>query len=136
MGIVENQSIKNSLFFYIGIAFGVFSTIILYPNAFNVHPEHLGLLQIIFAYSTMISAFTLLGTPNNLTLLGHIPKEKLLEYYNQSQFHLQLSVFEGFGCSLVESMMCNCIPIGTKVNIIPYIMGDTGIVFKNEINKI
>ena len=78
--------------------------------------------------------------PNNLTLLGHIPKEKLLEYYNQSQFHLQLSVFEGFGCSLVESMMCNCIPIGTKVNIIPYIIGDTGIVLEKrnqqDLNKI
>jgi glycosyltransferase involved in cell wall biosynthesis len=70
--------------------------------------------------------------PNNLILLGHIPKEKLLEYYNQSQFHLQLSVFEGFGCSLVESMMCNCIPIGSKVNIIPYIIGNTGVVLEKR----
>ena len=78
--------------------------------------------------------------PNNLILLGHIPKEKLLEYYNQSQFHLQLSVFEGFGCSLVESMMCNCIPIGSKVNIIPYIIGNTGVVLEKrnqqDLNKI
>jgi len=78
--------------------------------------------------------------PNNLILLGHIPKEKLLEYYNQSQFLLQLSVFEGFGCSLVESMMCNCIPIGSKVNIIPYIIGNTGVVLEKrnqqDLNKI
>mgnify|MGYP000096903153 FL=1 len=78
--------------------------------------------------------------PNNLILLGHIPKKKLLEYYNQSQFHLQLSVFEGFGCSLVESMMCKCIPVGSKVNIIPYIIGDTGVVLdkrnQKELNKI
>jgi O-antigen/teichoic acid export membrane protein len=74
MGIVKNQSIKNSLFFYIGITFGAFSTIILYPNAFNVHPEHLGLLQIIVAYSTMISAFSLLGTPK--TLIRFFPRVK------------------------------------------------------------
>ena len=78
--------------------------------------------------------------PKNLTLLGHISKEKLLKYYNQSQFYLQLSVFEGFGCSLVESMMCNCIPIGSKVNIIPYIIGDTGVVLEKrnqkDLNKI
>ena len=78
--------------------------------------------------------------PNNLILLGYIPKEKLLEYYNQSQFHLQLSVFEGFGCSLVESMMCNCIPIGSRVNIIPYIIGDTGVVLESrnqqDLNKL
>ena len=74
MGIVKNQSIKNSLFFYIGIALGAFSTIILYPNAFNVYPEHLGLLQIIVAYSTMISAFSLLGTPK--TLIRFFPRVK------------------------------------------------------------
>ena len=76
MGIVKNQSIKNSLFFYIGITFGAFSTIILYPNAFNVHPEHLGLLQIIVAYSTMISAFSLLGTPKTLIRFFPIVKNK------------------------------------------------------------
>jgi len=78
--------------------------------------------------------------PKNLILLGHISKERLLEYYNQSQFNLQLSVFEGFGCSLVESMMCKCIPVGSKVNIIPFIIGDTGIVLEKrnqkELNKI
>ena len=74
MGIVKNQSIKNSLFFYIGISFGAFSTIILYPNAFNVYPEHLGLLQIIVAYSTIISAFSLLGIPQ--TLIRFFPRVK------------------------------------------------------------
>jgi glycosyltransferase involved in cell wall biosynthesis len=78
--------------------------------------------------------------PNNITLLGYISNDKLLEYFNQSQFHLQLSVFEGFGCSLVESMMCNCIPIGSKVNIIPHIIGDTGVILEKrnqqDLNKI
>ena len=60
MGIVKNQSIKNSIYFYIGLLFGALSTIILYPNAFNSHPEHLGLLQIIVAYSTIISVFSLI----------------------------------------------------------------------------
>ena len=63
MGIVRNQSIKNSIYIYIGLLFGAISTIILYPNAFNSHPEHLGLLQIIIAYSTVISTFSFLGAP-------------------------------------------------------------------------
>ena len=78
MGIVKNQSITNSLFFYTGIAFGAFSTIILYPNVFDDYPEHLGLLQVIVAYSTMISAFSLLGTPK--TLIRFFPRVK-----NQNQ---------------------------------------------------
>ena len=72
MGIVRNQSIKNSICFYIGLLFGALSTIILYPNAFNSHPEHLGLLQIIVAYSTVISTFSYLGAPK--TLIRFFPK--------------------------------------------------------------
>lgn len=72
MGIVRNQSIKNSIYFYIGLVLGALSTIILYPNAFNSHPENLGLLQIIVAYSTVISTFSYLGTPK--TLIRFFPK--------------------------------------------------------------
>ena len=72
MGIVRKQSIQNSIYFYIGLLFGALSTIVLYPNAFNSHPEHLGLLQIIVAYSTIISTFSFLGTPK--TLIRFFPK--------------------------------------------------------------
>ena len=72
MGIVRKQSIRNSIYFYIGLLFGALSTIVLYPNAFNSHPEHLGLLQIIVAYSTIISTFSFLGTPK--TLIRFFPK--------------------------------------------------------------
>ena len=72
MGIVRKQSIQNSIYFYIGLLFGAVSTIILYPNAFNSHPEHLGLLQIIVAYSVVISTFSFLGTPK--TLIRFFPK--------------------------------------------------------------
>ena len=78
MGIVRNQSIKNSISFYIGLVFGALSTVILYPNAFNSHPEHLGLLQIIVAYSTVIATFSYLGTPK--TIIRFFPKT---EYKNQ-----------------------------------------------------
>jgi len=74
MGIVREQSIKNSISFYIGLVFGALSTIILYPNAFSSHPEHLGLLQIIVAYSTVIATFSYLGTPK--TLIRFFPKEE------------------------------------------------------------
>ena len=72
MGIVRNQSIKNSIYIYIGLFFGAISTIILYPNAFNSHPEHLGLLQIIIAYSTVISTFSFLGVPK--TIIRFFPR--------------------------------------------------------------
>ena len=39
MGIVRKQSIQNSIYFYIGLLLGALSTIVLYPNTFNTHPE-------------------------------------------------------------------------------------------------
>ena len=61
MGIVRNQSIKNSISFYIGMAIGAINTVVIYPNVFNDYPEHLGLIQIIIAYAIVISTFSSLG---------------------------------------------------------------------------
>ena len=82
MGIVRNQSIRNSIYFYIGMAFGAMSTIILYPNAFNSHPENLGLLQIIVAYSTVIATISYLGTPKTIIrFFSKVKKSKFCTHY-------------------------------------------------------
>ena len=77
MGVVRNQSIKNSISFYIGMAIGAINTVIIYPNAFNKelgNLEHLGLLQVILAYAIVISTFTTLGVPK--TFLRFFPAIK------------------------------------------------------------
>ena len=76
MGIVKKQSFHNSLYLYIGLVLGSLSTIILFPSIFNSHPEHLGLLQIIVAYSTVASTFSLLGSPQLLIRFFPIVKNK------------------------------------------------------------
>jgi len=73
-------------------------------------------------------------SPPNVHFLGKIDQEELRNYYTKSQYHLQLSVFEGFGMALCEAMLCECIPIGSNVNFIPEIIGNTGfIVSKRDI---
>ena len=74
MGVVRNQSIKNSISFYIGMAIGALNTIVIYPNTFNDSPEHLGLLQVILAYSLVLSTFTTLGIPK--TFMRYFPEIK------------------------------------------------------------
>ena len=54
MGIIRDQSIKNSISFYIGMTIGAVNTILIYPNAFNDHPEHFGLIQILIAYALIV----------------------------------------------------------------------------------
>ena len=93
MGLVRKQSTTNLFYLYIGLLFGALTVVFLYPNIFNENPENLGLLQIIVAYSSVISTFTLLGSPK--VLLRFFPlidqKDKLLSLvFYMSTFRLNI----------------------------------------------
>jgi len=81
MGIVRNQSIKNSISFYIGMAIGAINTVIIYPNAFNDHPEYFGLIQILIAYAIVVSTFTTFGIPKTFLRFFPAVKEKGQLYF-------------------------------------------------------
>ena len=81
MGIVRNQSIKNSISFYIGMAIGAINTVIIYPNVFNDHPEHFGLIQILIAYAILVSTFTTFGIPKTFVRFFPVIKEKGQLYF-------------------------------------------------------
>ena len=63
MGVVRNQSIKNSINFYVGMGIGAINTVLIYPNVFNDQPEHWGLIQILVAYAMVVSTFSHMGIP-------------------------------------------------------------------------
>jgi O-antigen/teichoic acid export membrane protein len=100
MGLVRKQSTTNLFYLYIGLLFGALTVVFLYPNIFNENPENLGLLQIIVAYSSVISTFTLLGSPK--VLLRFFPlidqKDKLLSlvFYMSTFGYLLFFAFFGF----------------------------------------
>ena len=80
---------------------------------------------------------TELEVPANVTFHGKVPHDRLRQLFYEHQFYTQLSVFEGFGCSLCEAMLCGCIPIGSNVNAIPEIMGESGvIIYKRTMNDL
>ena len=81
MGIVRNQSIKNSISFYIGMVIGAINTVIIYPNAFDEYPEHFGLIQILIAYAIVVSTFTTLGVPKIFLRFFPAIKEKGQLYF-------------------------------------------------------
>ena len=78
------------------------------------------------------------GIPENLSFLGKLSQAELKEQFYRATYHLQLSRFEGFGLALCEAMLCSCIPIGSSVNAIPEIIGDTGYILEahNELKFI
>ena len=73
-----------------------------------------------------------LKPPKNMIFLGRLSPEALRKQYASCTFYLQLSVFEGFGCSLAEAMLCGCIPIGSAVNHIPAIIGEAGFIVRKK----
>ena len=81
MGIIRNQSIKNSISFYIGMVIGAVNTVLIYPNVFNDQPEHWGLLSILVAYATLIGTFSSLGVPRIFIRYFPAIKEKGQLYF-------------------------------------------------------
>lgn len=70
--------------------------------------------------------------PANVQFLGRVPHARMKEIFAERRYYLQLSSFEGFGCSLCEAMLSGCIPVGSNVNAIPEIIGETGSILKKR----
>ena len=73
-----------------------------------------------------------INSSDNVVFLGKLTPNELRKYYNMSEYYFQLSTFEGFGVALCEAMACKCIPIGSSVNMIPEIIGDSGYILHNK----
>jgi O-antigen/teichoic acid export membrane protein len=59
LGIIVKQSLKGTIFVYLGVLLGFITTAILFPRIYST--TEIGLLKIIVAYSTLIAQFGTLG---------------------------------------------------------------------------
>ena len=59
MGIIVKQSVKGTVYIYLGVLLGFITTAILFPRIYST--AEVGLLKIIVTYSTMIAQFGTLG---------------------------------------------------------------------------
>ena len=100
MGIVINQSIKNSISFYFGMFFGAISTVFVYPNVFNDQPDHWGLIQLVVSYSFIISTFSNLGIPK--TFIRFFP---IIENKPKLYFFSFLFILSGYIIFLIISLI-------------------------------
>ncbi len=63
MGIIIKQSVRNSIYSYIGIAVGAFYTIFIIPKIFHESPQEWGIIQLLSSYVLLFMPFALLGFP-------------------------------------------------------------------------
>jgi glycosyltransferase involved in cell wall biosynthesis len=71
--------------------------------------------------------------PENVIFHGFLDRNELKLLMYKSRYYLQLSISEGFPNALCEAMLCECIPIGSNVGGIPFIINDTGFIIKHKI---
>jgi glycosyltransferase involved in cell wall biosynthesis len=68
----------------------------------------------------------------NVRIHPFLSTDKFKKILHKSEFVLQLSVSEGFPNSLCEAMLCGCIPVGSSVGAIPFIISETGFVIESS----
>jgi len=66
------------------------------------------------------------GGPN-LECLGYLSDAELRQWYRRARVYLQPSLHEGFGCSIAEAMLFECLPIVTRRFSIPELVGRAGV---------
>ncbi|MDD1761186.1 MAG: glycosyltransferase family 4 protein [Methanothrix sp.] len=62
----------------------------------------------------------------NVRFAGFVSDQELLQWYQRAKVYVQASAHEGFGISLAEAMLCQCVPVVTNRGALPEVVGDTG----------
>ena len=65
--------------------------------------------------------------PFNVTFTGRLSDEELNDYLARARVYVQASRHEGFGLSVAEAMLRQCVPVVTRAGALPEVVDDTGI---------
>ncbi len=71
-----------------------------------------------------------IATPN-VRFTGHVSHEDKVRWYQRSRVVVQASKHEAFGLSLVEGMLCGCVPVVTAAGSLPEVTGGCGVIVQN-----
>ncbi|MBS3768052.1 MAG: glycosyltransferase family 4 protein [Candidatus Cloacimonetes bacterium] len=63
---------------------------------------------------------------DNVNFEGYVTFDKLRSYYQKAKVYVQTSAHEGFGISLAEAMLSECVPVVTSHGALPEVVGNTG----------
>jgi glycosyltransferase involved in cell wall biosynthesis len=70
--------------------------------------------------------------PPNVRIEGRLSEADLRGRFSSAHAFLMPSLSEGHPNALCEAMLCGCVPVGSPVNAIPEIIGDTGVLLREH----
>lgn len=71
--------------------------------------------------------------PSNVTFMGQVNDRELVDWLSRAKVYVQASIHEGFGCSLAEAMLCECVPVISRRAALPEVVGDCGL-YMDDLN--
>lgn len=73
-------------------------------------------LYVIYQSTELLNEVKQLAAPHpNISLVGQVPNDDLLYWYNSVHYVIASSFYEGSGIAVCEAMSCGCIPILTNI---------------------
>lgn len=69
---------------------------------------------------------------NRVRFISNVPESDLVEIYRQAELSLYISIFEGFGLPVIESMACGCPVITSNVSCLPETAGNAAVLCNPE----
>lgn len=63
----------------------------------------------------------------NVEFTGALYGRELVQFLQKSNVYVQASLYESFGCAIAEAMLCECVPVVSRSQSIPEVVGDCGI---------
>lgn len=63
----------------------------------------------------------------NVEFPGPLYGSRLVRALSAAKVYAQPSVHESFGCSVAEAMLCECVPVVSRLGALPEVVGDSGL---------
>ncbi len=80
-----------------------------------------------YGFNEILNIIKKLGISKDVLLLGYVPTEDLIKFYNAADLFVFPSLYEGFGLPPLEAMACGCPVITSNTSSLPEVVGDAGI---------
>ncbi len=80
-----------------------------------------------YGFDQILKIINELSISEDVVILGYVPNEDIIKFYNIAKLFVFPSLYEGFGLPPLEAMACGCPVITSNISSLPEIVGNAGV---------